>query len=281
MVIKKLRDSGFNTDNRTYIIAEIGINHRGDINIAKQLIDSAVRSGVDAVKFQTYITEQRAPKGNNEVFKTLKDLELPFEAFKELKEYTKQYDVDFFSTPFDKESVKYLESIGTDLYKIASFDVVNHKLLREVAKTGKPVIMSVGMSNLDEIEDAYNILKEGTNNIAILHCISSYPTMEKDSNLSNIYKIQERYDCIIGQSDHTNDIKVPIYAAAAGAQILEKHFKIDDEFECIDSSVSITEIQMTDLINQVRELELIFSSVSFGIKSSEIQTAAFRRSSKL
>ena len=100
MVIKKLRDFGFNTDNRTYIIAEIGINHRGDINIAKQLIDSAVRSGVDAVKFQTYITEQRAPKGNSEVFKLLKDLELPFEAFKELKEYTKQYDVDFFFHTF-------------------------------------------------------------------------------------------------------------------------------------------------------------------------------------
>ncbi len=277
MVIKKLKDFGFNTDNRTYIIAEIGINHRGDINIAKQLIDSAVRSGVDAVKFQTYITEQRAPKGNDEVFKILKDLELPFEAFKELKEYTKQYGVDFFSTPFDKESVKYLESIGTDLYKIASFDIVNHQLLREVAKTGKPVIMSVGMSNLDEIEDAYNILKEGTNNIAILHCISSYPTIEKDSNLSNIYKIQERYDCIIGQSDHTNDIKVPIYAAAAGAQILEKHFKIDESFECIDSPVSITELQMQKLIKEVRGLEEIFGNESFGIRESEEGAKIFRR----
>jgi sialic acid synthase SpsE len=277
VVIKKLRDFGFNTDNRTYIIAEIGINHRGDINIAKQLIDSAVRSGVDAVKFQTYITEQRAPKGNDEVFKILKDLELPFEAFKELKDYTKQYDVDFFSTPFDKESVEYLESIGTDLYKIASFDIVNHQLLREVAKTGKPVIMSVGMSNLDEIEDAYKILKEGTDSIAILHCISSYPTIEKDSNLSNIYKIQERYDCIIGQSDHTSDIKVPIYAAAAGAQILEKHFKIDEEFECIDSPVSITEVQMKGLIEEVRSLEKIFGNESFGIRKSEEGAKIFRR----
>jgi len=280
VVIKKLRDFGFNTDNRTYIIAEIGINHRGDINIAKQLIDSAVRSGVDAVKFQTYITEKRAPKGNDEVFKILKDLELPFEAFKELKDHAKQYDVDFFSTPFDKESVEYLESIGTDFYKIASFDIVNHQLLREVAKTGKPVIMSVGMSNLDEIEDAYSILKEGTDSIAILHCISSYPTIEKDSNLSNIYKIQERYDCIIGQSDHTNDIKVPIYAAAAGAQILEKHFKIDEEFECIDSPVSITELQMKRLIKEVRDLEVIFGDERFGIRGSEERTAVFRRSVK-
>ena len=279
MVIKKLKDFGFNTDNRTYIIAEIGINHRGDINIAKQLIDSAVRSGVDAVKFQTYITEQRAPKGNDEVFKILKDLELPFEAFKELKEYTKQYDVDFFSTPFDKESVDYLESIGMDLYKIASFDIVNHQLLREVAKTGKPVIMSVGMSNLNEIEEAYNILKNGTNNIAILHCISSYPTIEKDSNLSNIYKIQKQYDCIIGQSDHTNDIKVPIYAAAAGAQILEKHFKIDDDFECVDAPVSITEIQMKKMVEKVRDLEKIFGNEDFGLREAEKGAGIFRRPS--
>jgi len=279
VVIKKLRDFGFNTDNRTYIIAEIGINHRGDINIAKQLIDSAVRSGVDAVKFQTYITEQRAPKGNDEVFKILKDLELPFEAFKELMDHAKQYDIDFFSTPFDKESVEYLESIGADIYKIASFDVINHQLLREVAKTGKPVIMSVGMSNLDEIEDAYNILKKGTDSIAILHCISSYPTIEKDSNLSNIYKIQERYDCIIGQSDHSDDIKVPVYAAAAGAQILEKHFKIDEGFECIDSSVSITEIQMRGLVEEVRDLEKIFGDESFGLREAEKGVEIFRRPS--
>ena len=279
MVIKKLRDFGFNTDNRTYIIAEIGINHRGDINIAKQLIDSAVRSGVDAVKFQTYITEQRAPKGNDEVFKILKDLELPFEAFKELRDYAKQYSVDFFSTPFDKESVDYLESIGMDLYKIASFDIVNHQLLREVAKTGKPVIMSVGMSNLNEIEEAYNILKNGTNNIAILHCISSYPTIEKDSNLSNIYKIQKQYDCIIGQSDHTNDIKVPIYAAAAGAQILEKHFKIDDDFECVDAPVSITEIQMKKMVEEVRDLEKIFGNEDFGLREAEKGAGIFRRPS--
>ena len=279
MLIKKLRDFGFNTDNRTYIIAEIGINHRGDINIAKQLIDSAARSGVDAVKFQTYITEQRVPKGKDEVFKILKDLELPFEAFKELQGYANQYDIDFFSTPFDKESVEYLESIGTDLYKIASFDIVNHQLLKEVAKTGKPVIMSVGMSDLDEIEEAYNILKEGTDSIAILHCISSYPTIEKDSNLSNIYEIQDRYNCIIGQSDHTNDIKVPIYAAAAGAQILEKHFKIDEEFECIDSLVSITEVQMKELVEEIRSLEKIFGHISFGIREAEKGIEIFRRSS--
>ena len=277
MVIKNLRDFGFNTNNRTYIIAEIGINHRGDIEIAKQLIQSAAQSGVDAVKFQTYLTEQRAPKGDDDLFKILKSLELPFQAFKELKNYAKQFNVDFFSTPFDKESVDYLEEIGTDLYKIASFDVTNFPLLKKIAQTGKPVIMSVGMSNLNEIENAYKILKGGTNNIAILHCISSYPTNEKNSNLSNIYKIQDQYKCIVGHSDHTNDIKVPIYAVAAGAQIVEKHFKIDKDFECIDSTVSITEIQMKKLVAEIRNIEEIFGTPIFGIRDSELGTKIFRR----
>jgi len=276
---KKLRDFGFNTDNSTYVIAEIGLNHRGSVKVAKQLIDSAAKAGVDAVKFQTYLTEKRAPKGNKDFFKILKDLELPFEAFKELKKYAEQYHLDFFSTPFDKESIEYLESIEIDMYKIASFDVVNYKLLSEIASTGKPVIMSVGMSNLEEIEKAYSILKEGTKNIAILHCISSYPTNEIDSNLSNIYKLQEKFDCIIGQSDHTNGIKVPIYAVAAGAQIIEKHFKISESFECIDSSVSITESQMSKLVEEIRGLEGIFGSESFGVRRVEKDTAVFRRPS--
>ena len=206
-------------------------------------------------------------------------MELPFEAFKELKDYSKNCGVDFFSTPFDKESVEYLEKIETDLYKIASFDVVNHQLLKEVSKTGKPVIMSVGMSNLNEIEDAYNILKKGTNSIAILHCISSYPTPEENSNLSNMYEIQKRFNCIVGQSDHTNDIKVPIYAAAAGAQILEKHFKIDENFECIDSAVSITEVQMKELVNEIRTLEKIFGDENFELKEIERSVQVFRRPS--
>ena len=279
LIIKNLKKFGFNTNNRTYIVAEIGINHRGDVDVAKKLVESAARTGVDAVKFKTYLTEKRAPKNNKEIFKILKDLELPFEAFKELKAHSKSCGVDFFSTPFDKESVEYLEKIETDLYKIASFDVVNHKLLEEVSKTGKPVIMSVGMSNLDEIENAFNILQKGTNNIAILHCISSYPTPEEKSNLSNIYKIQKKFNCIVGQSDHTSDIKVPIYAAAAGAQILEKHYKIDENFECIDSPVSITEIQMKKLVDEIRKLEKIFGYESFEIKEIEKGAQIFKRPS--
>jgi len=277
MVIKNLNDFGFKTANRTYIIAEIGINHRGCVKTAKRLIDSAVRAGVDAVKFQTYLTEQRAPEGNDVVFKLLKELELPFEAFTELKEYCDQLGITFFSTPFDAESVAYLESIDTALYKIASFDVVNKPLLQSLAQTKKPIIMSVGMSDLNEIKAAYDILNQGDASIALMHCISAYPTQEDQALLSNIYQLQHEFDCVIGQSDHTNDIQVPLYAVAAGAQIIEKHFKIDDDFECIDAPVSITEKQMSELVIQIRRVESIFGNTQFGLREPEQGATIFRR----
>lgn len=275
--LKNLKDYGFNTNHKTYIIAEIGLNHGGDVGVAKSLIDSAVRAGVDAVKFQTYLTEKRAPKGYPAIFDIFKKCELPFEAFKELKEYTAQYDVEFFSTVFDVESLECLESIGCNLYKVASFDVVNHKLLAEVAGTGKPVILSVGMSNLGEIEEAYNILKKGTDNIALLHCISAYPTEEEDANLAVIFTLQDRFDCIIGQSDHTNDIQVPLYAVAAGAQVIEKHFKIDENMDCVDAPVSITEAQMKRMVEEIRRIEEIFGRGEFGARKAEKDITIFRR----
>jgi len=278
--MKALKDIGLNTDNATYIIAEIGINHGGDIAVAKQLIDSAAKTGVDAVKFQTFLTEQRAPAGNQEVFDILKKHELPFEAFQELKNHTKQYNIDFFSTPFDNESVDYLESINCDLYKIASFDVVNHRLLRRLAATAKPVIMSVGMSNLEEIRAAYDILKGGTSNIVILHCISSYPTQEESANLAAMVKLQMEFDCVIGQSDHTNDIEVPLMAVAAGAQVLEKHYKIDEDMDCIDGPVSITEAQMTLLVEKTRRIEKVFGQGHFGVREAEKDIEVFRRPSE-
>lgn len=274
--LKNLRSYGFNTDNQTYIIAEVGINHGGDVNVAKKLIESIARTGADAVKFQTYLTEKRVPK-ESPIFNILKKCELPFEAFSELKNYAKELNLDFFSTPFDYESVNYLQSINCDLYKIASFDTVNKKLLERVAETRKPIIMSVGMSSLDEIYSAYDILKAKTSNIAILHCISSYPTNEEDANLSAIYRLKESFDCVIGQSDHTNDIVVPLYAVAAGAQILEKHYKIDNKMDCIDAPVSITEKQLKDMVNGVRKIEKILGDGSLGVRNAEKEIVPFRR----
>lgn len=274
--MRDLNKYGFNTENKTFVIAEIGINHNGDVNLAKKLIDSAVISGVDAVKFQTYITEKRVSL-NSPIYEILKKCELEFSEFEELKNYSESKGVSFFSTPFDSESVQFLDSIGVEYYKIASFDVVNHILLEKVSKTKKPIILSVGMSNLKEITDAYNIIKSNNNKIALLHCISSYPTMERDANLAVIFKLKKLFDCVIGQSDHTNDITVPLYAVCAGAQIIEKHFMIDKSMKCVDSSVSITETQMSKMVNQIRHIEKIFGNDELEAIPAEKNTLQFRR----
>lgn len=261
---------------KVYVIAEIGINHGGDIRKAKDLIDSAVAAGVDAVKFQTYVTEKRTFPGSP-IFDILKKCELPREAFKELKDHSSQYDVDFFSTPFDEDSVDYLQKIQVPFYKIASFDVVNEPLLHRVASKGKPVILSVGMANLKEIKKAYKILKSKKSEVVLLHCVSAYPTEPSDANLSAIHTLKENFDCTIGHSDHTNDIQIPLYAVAAGARVLEKHYRISEQMDCIDAPVSITEKQMKKLIADVRGLEKILGSGELGMSQAQKGASIFRR----
>lgn len=274
--IKNLKDYGFNTDKKVYVIAEIGINHEGSIETAKKLIDSASAAGVDAVKFQTYITEKRVDK-SSPIFDILKKRELPFKAFKELKEYTSQYDVEFFSTPFDEDSLSCLEDINVGLYKIASFDILNHKLLNRIANTRKPVILSVGMANIDEIRAACDILSKGTDKISLLQCISAYPTKQEDANLAAIYSLREAFDYVIGQSDHTSDNKVALYAVAAGAQVIEKHYKISESMDCIDAPVSITQEQMSDLIQEIRKLETILGTGKVGMSHAQMGLSEYRK----
>ena len=175
--------------NKTFVIAEIGINHGGNLRIAKRLIDSAVRAGVNAVKFQTYITEKRVKK-TSPIFNILKECELSFKDFEILKNYSDKKKIEFMSTPFDLESFKFLNEIKVSKIKIASFDTVNLKFLKEISNYNKEFIMSVGMSKLAEIKKAYNILKKNKKNkVSLLHCISSYPTLEKDANLNCIKKL--------------------------------------------------------------------------------------------
>jgi N,N'-diacetyllegionaminate synthase len=273
-----LKELGIHTKSNVFIIAEIGLNHGGSLATAKALIDSAVRAGVDAVKFQTYVTEKRVAR-DSPLFDILKQCELPFESFKELKSYSENQNIIFFSTPFDEESVDYLESINVKLYKIASFDILNKFLLRKIAKTGKTVIVSVGMSNLDEINQMISVFKEYNNNkIALLHCISAYPTMEYEANLAAIHSLKKSFpDLIIGQSDHTNGIEVPIYAVAAGAKIIEKHYKINDEMDCIDAPVSISESNFSQLVKSIRKLELILGNGEIQSTPPQKSTEQYRR----
>lgn len=278
--VKKLRDHGIPTEHGVFVIAEIGINHGGNIETAKRLIDAAQEAGVDAVKFQTYRTEQRVP-ADSPIFDILKKCELPLQAFQELQEYSKQYSLTFFSTPFDRESAEYLASIDCGLYKIASFDIVNQQLIDVVASFGKPMIMSIGMATLPEVEVAYTLAKKKTPHVSLLHCISAYPTMETDANLAAIHTLRARFDCVIGQSDHTNDIGIPLYAVAVGSQIIEKHFKIDDVMDCIDAPVSITKKQMTALVQEVRRLERILGDGRVGPTEAQKGILQYRRPTSL
>ena len=275
--MKNLKSFGFNTKNSTYTIAEIGINHNGNFDLAKQLIQSASNAGADAVKFQTYITEKRVSK-DSPIYEILKKCEFDFDIFSKLKSFAEKLNLDFFSTPFDIDSVDYLESIKVPLYKIASFDTVNKNFLKRISLVNKPIIISVGMTNLEEIKNAISILNKNNSRLAILHCISSYPTEEKNSNLKAIEILKNNFGSfIIGQSDHTNDIKVPIYAVCAGAQIIEKHFKIDESMECVDSSVSITQKQFENMVTEIRTIEEIFGNGKLGVRESEKGLINYRR----
>lgn len=269
---KDLRKNGFDTNNRFYTIAEIGINHNGKVDQALRLIDAAHRSGADSVKFQTYVTEKRVKK-DSEIFQILKNCELSYYDFDKLKKHADDLGITFFSTPFDEESVEFLDSINVPFYKIASFDIVNHRLLRKISKKNKTTIFSTGMSNLDEVKKAYNIV--GSSNSVILHCVSAYPTKEKNANLGSIDVLKNSFDCIIGQSDHTPDIRIPVFSFLKGAQILEKHFKIEET--CVDSPVSIDEVQMKNMIRQLREADEIIGEAKLEIRETEQAAKIYRR----
>tara|TARA_B100001093_G_scaffold374388_1_gene359388 strand:- start:9817 stop:10650 length:834 start_codon:yes stop_codon:yes gene_type:complete len=273
---KNLNSINLNTENSTYIIAEIGMNHGGDLKTALELIDSASKTGVDAVKFQTYITEKRARKASP-IFDILKKCELDFSDFIQLKDYAESKNLDFFSTPFDEASFTHLQEIGCEIFKISSFDVVNKEFLKTISNSNKTIILSVGMSDIDEIKTAYEILNSKENNIALLHCVSSYPTDETNADLNAIQTLKTHFNCIIGQSDHTSDIYVPSLAVAAGAQIIEKHYKISESMNCIDAPVSITEQQMTQMILNIRRIEKIMGNPELKLRIAEKPTQIFRR----
>lgn len=278
-MFRDLTHHGYSTKNRFYTIAEIGINHGGSLDKALKLIDSAAKTGVNSVKFQTYITEKRVSKDSS-IFDILKSCELKMSDFELLKKHSNSCGLDFFSTPFDDESVDCLLALDIPFFKVASFDTVNHSLLKKLSEQKTPVIMSTGMSNLDEVKKALDILGNDIM-VTLLHCVSSYPTLEVDANLSVIDFLKENFECVVGQSDHTPDIKTSLYAFLRGAQVLEKHFKIDDNFECIDGSVSITETQMKRLVENLYEADRILGDNSFCATDAEKETLKYRRFSSI
>lgn len=275
----------------TFIIAEAGVNHNGDIKLAYELIDAAKEAGVDCVKFQTYITKndisrfcekaeyQKTEEAESQ-YEMVKKLELSFEDFKALKEYCEQKEIMFLSTPFDIESVQFLDSLDMPVWKVASSEVENFQLLRYIGETGKPVILSTGMCEMEEIEAAVKVLKRfGTTELTILHCNTEYPTPMQDVNLKAMETIAQKFGCKIGYSDHTQGIEVPIAAVALGAEVIEKHFTLDRTMEGPDHAASLEPHELKQMVDAIRNVEKAVGNAEKQVSISEKKNKVVARKS--
>jgi len=280
-------------NTKIFIIAEAGVNHNGSPDLAKKLVDEAVRAKADAVKFQTFIPEkvisahakkaeyQIASTGENESqLDMVRKLWLPYEVFADLARYCKEKGILFLSTPFDIPSLGFLMTLGMPVIKIPSGEITNVPLLLETAKTGKDVIMSTGMSEMDEIAFARDLLlSNGCPDVALLHCNTEYPTPFEDANVRAMLDIKSRFGGTVGYSDHTLGIEAPVAAAALGAQIIEKHFTLDKGMEGPDHSCSLEPDELCAMVSAVRNVELALGSGIKTASSSEIKNKAIARKS--
>ncbi len=266
---------------RTLIIAEAGVNHNGDLNLAKKLIEVAAKSGADFVKFQSFkaalCVSKNAKKAAYQLETTAKDesqlemikkLELDFNAHQLLISHAKQCGIAFLSTPFDLESIELLDELGLEVFKIPSGEITNLPYLKKIAKLNKKIILSTGMSNLGEIEVALEILcKEGTQraNITLLHCTTEYPAPFDEVNLKAIQTLKNAFNLDVGYSDHTKGIHISLAAIALGASVIEKHFTLDKNMSGPDHKASLEPDELQELCTKIREIE---SALGDGIKQA-------------
>ncbi len=282
-----------NSLNRNpFFIAEISANHNGSLKKAKKLIEAAKKYGADAVKLQSYTPSTITIKSKKIEFlikkglwkgKTLWDLykkaQTPFEWHKELFDYAKKLKITCFSTPFDESAVDLLESLNCPFYKVASFEMNHIPLIKKIAQTKKPIIISTGMANLKEIDLAYKIAKKsGAKEIILLYCVSNYPSKITDFNFNNIKILKERYKCKIGFSDHSTDNKVVAAAIAAGAEVIEKHIALEGQKKGFDLAFSLKGKEIKDYAQAIKDTSLMMGKEYFFRNKSENQSLQFRRS---
>lgn len=262
---------------RIMTIAEAGVNHNGDIGLARRLIEEAKKAGADYVKFQTFVPQdlvtadaekaeyQKSREGNgNSQLEMLKRLALPCEAFTELKAYCDQLGIGFLSTAFDLKSIEFLSSLDMDYWKIPSGEITNLPYLEKIGRMGKTILLSTGMSEMEEIREAARILEtNGAPEIILLHCNTEYPTPFGDVNLRAMKQMERVFQKKTGYSDHTAGIEIPIAAAALGACVIEKHFTLDKRMEGPDHKVSLDPVELAAMIRAIRNVE---ASMGDGIK---------------
>lgn len=269
--------------SKVFIIAEAGVNHNGDINIAKKMIDVACEAGVDAIKFQTFKTEKlvcanaekaeyqkKTTEKNESQAEMLKKLELSKGNHDELIQYCNKKKIMFLSTPFDEESVDLLVELKLPIIKIPSGEITNYPYLRKIGQLGKKVILSTGMSTLEEIADAIEVLKNnGTEDITLLHCNSQYPTPMEDVNLNAMITMKDTFHLNVGYSDHTLGIEVPIAATAMGATVIEKHFTLNRTMEGPDHKASLEPNELNEMVMAIRNIEKALGSKEKKVSQSE------------
>ena len=279
-------------NHNPFFIAEISANHNGSLKKAKKLIEAAKKYGADAVKLQSYTPSTITIKSKRIEFlikkglwkgKTLWDLykkaQTPFEWHKELFDYAKKLKIICFSTPFDESAVDLLESLNCPFYKVASFEMNHIPLIKKIAQTKKPIIISTGMANLKEIDLAYKTAKNnGAKEIILLYCVSNYPSKISDFNLNNIRILKERYNCKVGFSDHSIDNKVVAAAIAAGAEVVEKHIALEGQKKGFDLAFSLKGKEIKDYAQVIKDTSLMMGKKYFFRNASENQSLKFRRS---
>jgi N,N'-diacetyllegionaminate synthase len=280
---------------KTIIIAEAGVNHNGSLQLAKKLIDAATMAGVDYVKFQTFnakkLSSKQAKKAEYQRKNTdtsesqqemLEKLELSVADHYELIEYCNQMNIKFLSTAFDFESIRFLASLNLDFWKIPSGEITNYPYLKKIAHTHKPVVLSTGMSTLEDIQNALNILTEHgvrKEDITVLHCNTEYPTPFKDVNLLAINYIAKELSVKVGYSDHTLGIEVPVAAVALGATIIEKHFTLDRTMEGPDHKASLEPHELKTMVQAIRHIEMALGNEKKTVTESEAKNRAIARKS--
>lgn len=277
--------------HKPFIIAEMSGNHNQSIDRALRIVDAAAACGADAIKLQTYTADTITIKGaytindpnslwnGKELHDLYKEAYTPWEWHKEIFEHSKSKGILAFSSPFDETAVDFLESLNCPAYKIASFENTHLPLIRKVAQTGKPVIVSTGVSSIAEIDEAVQTLKlNGCKNFALLKCTSTYPASPENTNLLTIPHLRGLHKCIVGLSDHTMGIGASVAAVALGASIIEKHFTLNRADGGVDSAFSLEPEELKELVVETERAHLALGEVMYGVQTSEEKSRFFKRS---
>ena len=276
----------------SFVVAELSGNHAGSLSIAKKIILKSKKNGADAVKLQTFDLDSMTLNSNKKFFriknkkwdklnlyKLYKKSQTPLKWHKEIFKYSKKIDLICFSTPFDVISLNFLESLNCPIYKISSFEITDLNLIKAIAKTKKPVILSTGMASLNEIEEAIRVLKKnGSKKICLLHCISEYPSDFKNSNLQNIKILKKKFKLPVGLSDHSIDNKVSISSYFLGARVFEKHVRLNKKQKSIDDFFSIIPEDIKILKDELKLIEKFKNNHIFSRNVNELKNRVYRRS---